>query len=72
MGASALMSALNALPWDEDSEGEGSSSDSGGEEMSVPPPAQSGRTVSRPKGELLQLLPSWDPREDTPSPALIS
>lgn len=53
MGASALVSALNALPWDEESEGSSSSSD---EDEGVPQRGQGpARTVSRssrPKGEL--------------------
>lgn len=52
MGASALMSALNALPW-EDEEDNGSSSDSSEDEESRP--SRTGATATRPKGELESL-----------------
>lgn len=49
MGASALMSALNALPW-EDEEDNGSSSDSSDDEgESRPQQSKTGATASRPK-----------------------
>ena len=48
MGASALMSALNALPWDDDAEGSSSDSDDdSGRGARVPPPSTS---AARPKG----------------------
>jgi sterol 3beta-glucosyltransferase len=54
MGASALMSALNALPWDDDSEGSSSDSDDESRRHSqVPPPsapAPQAQRVGRPKG----------------------
>ena len=52
-----MMSALNALPWDDDEEGENSSSASDEEGDAVPPPSQSRQAaesvrVSHPNGRL--------------------
>lgn len=54
MGASALVSALNALPWDE--EADGSSSDSDDEARDVRQKDDDRPGPSRPRGESYTLF----------------